>query len=71
MMKPQVCSYVGSARALACSGWRLANHIPLLIFSPPSSEAGNARPTGEGAGWLHAGARALPNSYCIVPARCV
>ena len=33
--------------------------------SPPFRRAGRATPAGEGAGRLHAGARALPNSYCM------
>jgi len=44
--EPERCSCAGSARALACSGWRLANQFLLLIFSPPFSQAGHARPTG-------------------------
>jgi prepilin-type N-terminal cleavage/methylation domain-containing protein len=58
--KPESRSCVGSARALACSGWRLANHNPLRKLLPSSSEAGRGTSTGGGAGWLHAGARALP-----------
>jgi hypothetical protein len=58
---------VGSAGALACK-W-LAPRQPHSAFDllPTDIEAGEAEPTGEGAGWGHAEARALPKSYGEVP----
>src|SRR5882724_3351371 len=50
----------GSARALACSGWRLANHNETPEVKAPFGGVGRATPTGEGADWQHARARALP-----------
>jgi hypothetical protein len=59
---------LGSAPALECGGWRLANHFSSASLAAPLSDVERCGTSRRGRRLAHAKARMLPGINCVVPA---